>query len=120
MPAREVNFTPHHQSRYVKFADTIEGGLTFTPCNQSEEVALPPRPVIESHLEGIGLHAAASELRNMWEPKNSELKDGYTSSAGIVFQSWLKDICVHLQDQRLVQWRGDMIGEGLHCQICPG
>ena len=26
-----------------------------------------------------------------------------TSSAGLVFQSWLKDICVHVQDRRLTQ-----------------
>ena len=35
--------------------------------------------------------------------KISKLKGGYTSSAGLVFQSWLKDICVHIQDQRLTQ-----------------
>ena len=31
------------------------------------------------------------------------LKGGYTSSAGLVFQSWLKDIHEHVQDQRLTQ-----------------
>ena len=39
----------------------------------------------------------------MCEPKISKLKGGYTSSAGLVFKSWLKDICVHIQDRRLTQ-----------------
>ena len=39
----------------------------------------------------------------MHEPKISKLKGGYTSSAGLIFQSWLKDICVHVQDIKLTQ-----------------
>ena len=41
--------------------------------------------------------------KKMREPKISKLKGGYTSSAGLVFQSWLQDICVHVQDRRLPQ-----------------
>ena len=37
----------------------------------------------------------------MQEPKISKLKGGY--SARLIFQSWLKDICVHVQDRRLTQ-----------------
>ena len=33
----------------------------------------------------------------MWEPNVSKLKGGYTSSARLVFQSWLKDIHVHVE-----------------------
>ena len=58
MPAEEANFTPSNQPSCVKFADTTQGGLTSTPCNQPEEVALPPRPVLESHTDEIGPHAA--------------------------------------------------------------
>ena len=39
----------------------------------------------------------------MWEPKISKLKGGYSSSAGLVFQSWLKDIHVHVEDRKLTQ-----------------
>ena len=42
-------------------------------------------------------------LEKMQEPKISKLKGGYTSSAGLVFQFWLKDIHVHVQDRRLTQ-----------------
>ena len=37
----------------------------------------------------------------MQEPKISKLKGGYTSSARLVFLSWIKD--VHVQDRRLTQ-----------------
>ena len=51
----------------------------------------------------MGLHTATCEFRKMWEPTNSKQKGGYTSSAGLVFHSWLKDICDHVQDRRLMQ-----------------
>ena len=31
------------------------------------------------------------------------MEGGYSSSAGLIFQSWLKDICVHVEDRRLTQ-----------------
>ena len=58
MLAEEANNTPGHQPRHVRFVDTMKGGLTSTPPNQLEEVALPPRPIPESHPEEISLHAA--------------------------------------------------------------
>ena len=66
-------------------------------------MALPPRPMLQSHSDEIGLHTAIQEFRKMRELKVSKLKGGYTSSAGLVFQSCLKDIHVHVQDQRLTQ-----------------
>ena len=66
-------------------------------------MALPPRPVLQSHPDEIWLQAAAQEFRKMQEPKFSSLKGGYTSSAGLVFKSLLKDIHVHVQYQRLMQ-----------------
>ena len=76
---------------------------TSTLHNQPEEEALQPRPISESHPDKMGLHVATQELRKMWEPKFSKLKGGYTSSAGLFFLFWLKDMCVHIQDRRLTQ-----------------
>ena len=39
----------------------------------------------------------------MLEPKISKLKGGHSSSAGLIFQSWLKYICVHVEDRQLMQ-----------------
>ena len=103
MLAEEANYTPGCQLRHVKFEDTIEGDLTSTPCNLLEEVALPPRPMLQSHPDEIGLHMAIHKFRKMWELKISKLKGGYTSLAGLVFQYWMKYIHVHEQDRRLTQ-----------------
>ena len=101
--AEEANYTPGHQPRHVRFVDTMKGDLISTWYTQLEEVVLSSRPISKKNPEEIGLHAAARKFRKMWEPKISNLKDGYTSSAGLVFQSWLKDIHVHIQDRRLTQ-----------------
>ena len=39
----------------------------------------------------------------MQEPKISKLKGSYSSSAGLIFQPWLIDIHVHVEDRRLTQ-----------------
>ena len=46
---------------------------------------------------------AAHKFRKMQEPKIIKLKGGYSSSPGLIFQSWLKDIHVHVEDRRLTQ-----------------
>ena len=62
-------------------------------------MVLPSRPVKRNHPEDVGLHVAAHKFQKMWEPKISKLKGGYSSSAGLIFQSWLKDIRVHVDDR---------------------
>ena len=42
------------------------------------------------------------ELCTLRSTSNTALLQ-YTSSAGLVFQSWLKDIHIHVQDRRLIQ-----------------
>ena len=56
MLAKEANFTPSHQPRHGTFADTVQGGLTSTPHNFHEEVALPPRTNFQSNPEEVWLH----------------------------------------------------------------
>ena len=86
MLAEEANLTSRHQPKHVKSLDTTERGFTSsTPCKPQEEVALPPRPIIQNHPEEIGLHVAACVFRKMWELKISKLKGGYSSSAALVF-----------------------------------
>ena len=67
-------------------------------------MVLPSRHVERSnHPEDVGLHVAACEFPKMWEPKINKLKGGYLSSARLIFQSWLKDIQVHVEDRRFTQ-----------------
>ena len=37
----------------------------------------------------------------MCEPKINKLKGGYSATANLIFQSWLKDIRVHVEDHNL-------------------
>ena len=37
----------------------------------------------------------------MHEPKIDKLKDGYSSNAGLIFLSWLKDIHLYVEDHWL-------------------
>ena len=68
-----------------------------------EEVVLPLRPTEGNHPEEVGLHVTAHKFRNMLEPKIRKLKGGYSSSVGLIFPSWLKDIHIHVEDTRLTQ-----------------
>ena len=91
MLAEEANFTPSSQPKHVTFMNTMGGGVTSsTPHRYQEEMVLPSRPTEQNHPEEVSFHAAAHKFRKMQEPKISKLKGGYSSSAGLIFQSWLK------------------------------
>ena len=40
-------------------------------------------------------------LQALHEPKINKLKGGYSATANLIFQSWLKDIRVHVEDRNL-------------------
>ena len=46
---------------------------------------------------------AAQEFHKMHKPKINMLKCGYSAAANLIFQSWLKDIWVHVEDHNLSQ-----------------
>ena len=101
MLAEEANVTPGCQPKHDVYGHNERGVTSSTPQKYQEEVVSPSRPVERSHPEDVGLHAAACKFPKMWEPKISKLKGGYSSSAGLIFQSWLKDI--HVEDRQLMQ-----------------
>ena len=103
MLADDVTFTPCHQLQHVTFADMVQEGLTSIPHTFQGKAVLPSRPVSQTHPEEMGLYAPAQEFQNMQEPKIRKLKGGYTSSAGLIFQSWLKEINVHVEDRQLTE-----------------
>ena len=103
MLAEEANFTPSHLPKHVTFMDTMRGVVSSTPHRYQEEVVLPSRPTESNHPEEVRFHAAAHKFRKMQEPKISKLKGSYSSSAGLIFQPWLIDIHVHVEDRRLTQ-----------------
>ena len=44
---------------------------------------------------------AAQEFCKLYKPKINKLKGGYSATANLIFQSWLKDIRVHVEDRNL-------------------
>ena len=49
------------------------------------------------------MKVVAQEFCKLHEPKINKLKGGYSATANLIFQSWLKDINVHLEDWNLTE-----------------
>ena len=112
--AEEATWGSHHP-HHVCFANSQKGGLTFTPLKSSVKVGennilLPQqRKARESLMNTTAcpprykMWMAVQEFHNMCEPKINKLKGGYSATANLIFQSWLKGIWVHVEDRNLTQ-----------------
>ena len=49
------------------------------------------------------MQMAVCEFCKLCEPKINELKGGYSATVNLIFQSWLKDIRVHVEDRNLTE-----------------
>ena len=49
------------------------------------------------------MQMAVQEFHKLHEPKINKLKGGYSATANLIFQSWLKDIWVYVEDWNLNQ-----------------
>ena len=49
------------------------------------------------------MKVVAQEFCKLHEPKINKLKGGYSATANLIFQSWLKDINIHIEDQNLTE-----------------
>ena len=100
---------------HVCFASTQKGGLTFTPLKSSvkvggENILLPQQKKARESLlnttacpPGYEMQMAMQEFHKLHKPKINKLKGGYSATANLIFQSWLKDIQVHVEDRNLTQ-----------------
>ena len=52
---------------------------------------------------GYGIKVAVQEFCKLHEPKINKLKGGYSATANLIFQSWLKDINAHVEDRSLTE-----------------
>ena len=46
---------------------------------------------------------AVQEFCKLCKPKINKLKGGYSATANLIFQSWLKDINIHVKDWNLTE-----------------
>ena len=102
---------PHH----VCFAGSEKRGFTSTPLISAtkvgEDYSLLPqqRKARESLLTntvcppGYDMQMAVHKFCKLHEPKINRLKGGYSATANLIFQSWLKDIRVHVEDRNLTK-----------------
>ena len=102
---------PHH----VHFAGSEKGGVTSTPLKSAAKVGedsslLPQQKQARQSLlsstvspPGYDMQMAAHEFCKLQKPKINKLKGGYSATANLIFQSWLKDIRVHVEDRNLSQ-----------------
>ena len=49
------------------------------------------------------MKVAAQEFCKLCKPKINKLKGGYSATANLIFQSWLKDINIHIEDWNLTE-----------------
>ena len=91
----EVTWVSHSQPCHVHFASDPQGGFTSSPRKYPEEQArlnpatYPPR---------YEMKMGAQEFCKL-----GELKGGYSATANLIFQSWLKDIKAHVEDCNLTE-----------------
>ena len=102
---------PHH----VHFAASEKGGCTSTPLKHAARVGenytlLPQQEEARQSLLAntvsppeYSMQMASHEFRKLCEPKINKLKGGYSATANLIFQSWLKDIRVHVEERNLSQ-----------------
>ena len=92
---------------------TLRGGFTSTPIRHPEEGRSKAR---------VSPEVAAQEFCKQHKPKINKLKGGYSATANLIFQSWLKDINVHVQDWNLtereaIQLVKDFTAERAHNEV---
>ena len=102
---------PHH----VCFAGSEKGGFTSTPLKSAAKVGkdyslLPQqKQARQSLLTSIvsptehSMQMAGCKFCKLHEPNINKLKGGYSATANLIFQSWIKDIRVHVEDRNLSQ-----------------
>ena len=112
--AEEATWGSNHPC-HVHFAGSEKGGFTSTPLKATAKVGedytlLPQQMQARQNLLSStvsppkhSMQMAVREFCKLREPKINKLKGGYSAMANLIFQSWLKDISVHVEDRNLTE-----------------
>ena len=101
--AKEATWMLHNHLQHVHFASNPQGGLTSTPRRHLEEDSVKARPNPDVYPPRYEMKVAVQEFCKLCEPKINKLKGGYSVTANLIFQSWLKDINIHVEDWNLTE-----------------
>ena len=112
--AEEATWGSNHP-RHVRFAGSEKGAFTSTPLKPAarfgeNNTLLPQQEQARQNLlantispPGYDMQMAVWEFRKLRKPKINKLKGGYSATANLIFQSWLKDVRVHVEERNLSQ-----------------
>ena len=112
--AEEATLGSNHPC-HVHFAGSEKGDFTSTPLKSDARVGedytlLPQQKQARQNLFSStvsppehSMQMAACKFRKLCEPKINKLKGGYSAMANLIFQSWIKDIRVHVEDRNLTE-----------------
>ena len=89
------------QQTISSFVESIEKNISVnSELAQSllEQASGAASRSLQEQVQGHSLQLVAEEFRKIREPKISKLKGGYLANAMLVFNSWLKDIKMCIQE----------------------
>ena len=120
--AEEATWNVHQHPQHVHFDSNPQGGFTSTPLRHPEEGRSKARINTEVYPPGYDMKVAVQEFCKLCEPKINKLKGGYSATANLIFQSWLKDINIHIEGQNLaereaIQLVKDFTAERAHDEV---
>ena len=106
----------------MHFASNPQGGFTSTPLRHPEEGRSKARVNTEVYPPGYDMKVVVQEFCKLCEPKINKHKGGYSATANLIFQSWLKDINIHIEDRNLtereaIQLVKDFTAERAHDEV---
>ena len=101
--AKEATWNVHQHLQHVHFNSNPQGGFTSTPLRHPEEGRSKARANTEVYPPRYDMKVAAQEFCKLHKPKINKLKGGYSATANLIFQSWLKDINIHIEDWNLTE-----------------
>ena len=101
--AEEATWNAHQHPQHVHFTSNPQGGFTSTPLRHPEEGRSKARVSTEVYPPRCDMKVVAQEFHKLHKPKINKLKGGYSATANLIFQSWLKDINIHIEDRNLTE-----------------
>ena len=120
--AEEAIWNAHQHPCQVHFASDPQGRFTSTPLRHLKEDRTKARISPEVYPPRYAMKVAVQEFHKLHEPKINKLKGGYSATANLIFQSWLKDINTNVEDWNLTERKAiqlvkDFTAERAHDEV---
>ena len=87
----------------MHFTFNPQGGFTSTPRRHLEEDRVRAGINSDTYPPRYEMKVAAQEFHKLHKPKINKLKGGYSATVNLIFQSWLKDVNIHVKDWNLTK-----------------